>query len=69
MSDSNKSWSVNVDPYFIFCIAFVIVGVWFPGYIMWVVWALVGWVATMGILTVIALVAAVLIARNIGRGF
>lgn len=69
MSDNNKSWSVNVDPYFIFCIAFAIVGVWFPSYIMWVVYAFVGWVVTMGILTVIALIAAVLIASNVGRGF
>lgn len=66
MSDNNKSWSANVDPYFIFCIAFAIVGVWFPGHIMWV---FVGWVATMGILTVVALIAAMVIARNIGRGF
>lgn len=69
MSDNNKSWSANVDPYFIFCIAFAIVGVWFPGHIMWVVWAFVGWVATMCAVAVIAIIAAVLVARNIGRGF
>lgn len=69
MSDNNKSWSVNFDPYFILCVAFTIVAVWFPNYIMWVVWAFVGWIAVMGILTVVALIAAMVIARNIGRGF
>ncbi len=69
MSDNNKSWSINIEIYFIFCIAFAIVGVWFPSYFMWVVWAFVGWVVMSSILTVISLIAAVLITRNIGRGF
>jgi hypothetical protein len=58
MSDNNKSWSANVDPYFIFCIAFAIVGVWFPDHIMWVVWVFVGYVALMVIVAVIALIVA-----------
>lgn len=69
MSDNNKSWSINFDPYFILCIAFTVVGVWFPEHIMWVVWAFVGLAVTIGILTVVAFIAAVLIARNIEKGF
>lgn len=69
MSDNNKSWSINFDPYFILCIAFTVVGVWFPEHIMWVVWAFVGWAVTMGILTVIALIAAAVMVHKTSKWF
>ena len=46
------------NPYFIFCVTFSIVGVWFPSYIMLVVWAFVGWSVLMGILYIIGLIMA-----------
>lgn len=47
MSDNNKSLSININPYFIFCIAFTVVGVWFPDYFMWVVYAFVAYMAVI----------------------
>jgi hypothetical protein len=69
MSNNNESWSINFDTYFILCIAFTIVGVWFPDYIMWVVWAFVGWVALMVVITIIALIVEAVMVHKATRWF
>jgi len=69
MSDNNKSWSINFDPYFILCVAFTIVAVWFPNYIMWVVWAFVGYVAVDAVITIIALIVAAVMVHKASKWF
>lgn len=56
MSDNNSSISINIDPDFFFCVAFAIVGVWFPDYFMWVVCAFVGYVAFLAVVSIIAMI-------------
>lgn len=58
MSNNNESGSINFNPYFIFCIAFTIVGVWFPDYFMWVVWAFAAYLA-LNILLILVLVICI----------
>lgn len=69
MSDNNKSWSINFDPYFILCIAFTIVGVWFPTWFMWVVWAFVGYVAFLAVVSIIAMIYIAVITYKATRWF
>lgn len=64
MSDNKRSLNINIDPYFIFCIAFAIVGVWFPSYFMWVVWAFVGYLAVSAALSIIVFIVAILAIRK-----
>ena len=53
----------------IFCILFIITGVWFPSAFMWVVWAFVGYVALMVIVAVIALIMAAVMVHKASKWF
>lgn len=68
MSD-NKSFDVSSTVYFIFCILFVMTGIWFPAAFMWVVWAFVGYVALMVIVAVIALIVAGVLVHKASKWF
>lgn len=48
-----------------FCLAFTITGVWFPSYFMWVVWAFIGYVATLAILWVVITILALVVMKSI----
>lgn len=69
MSDNNHSFDVSTTIYFIFCILFVVTGVWFPAAFMWVVWAFVGYVAVTAIITVIALIVAAVMVHKASKWF
>ena len=49
----------------IFCILFIITGVWFPSAFMWVVWAFVGYVATLAILWVLIAILGLVVMKSI----
>ena len=49
----------------IFCILFIITGVWFPSAFMWVVWAFVGYVATLAILWVFIAILGLVVMKSI----
>lgn len=59
-TEYNTSWI-----YFIFSILFIITGVWFPSWFMWIVWAFVGYIAMKVVLAVIAFIMGVIILRRI----
>lgn len=67
MPDNNRS--INFDPYFFFCIAFAIAGVWFPTWFMWVVWAFVGYVAFLAVVSIIAMIYIAVITYKATRRF
>lgn len=70
MSDNtNKNFDVSSTVYFIFCILFVVMGVWFPTAFMWVVWAFVGYVALVAVITIIALIAAAVMVHKASKWF
>lgn len=69
MSDNNHSFDVSTTIDFIFCILFVVTGVWFPAAFMWVVWAFVGYVAVTAIITVIALIVAAVMVHKESKWF
>lgn len=70
MSDNtNKNFDVSSTVYFIFCILFVVTGVWFPTAFMWVVWAFVGYVAVAAVITIIALIVAAVMIHKANRWF
>lgn len=70
MSDNtNNNFDVSSTVYFIFCILFVVTGVWFPAAFMWVVWAFVGYVAAVTIIAIIAIVVAVVMAHKASKWF
>ena len=70
MSDNtNKSFDVSTTIYFIFCILFVVTGIWFPAAFMWVVWAFVGYVAVTTILVVISLIVVAVLAHKASKWF
>lgn len=61
MSSNTTEYSTSWT-YFIFCILFIVTGVWFPSWFMWIVWAFVGYIAMK---VVIALIVGVIIVRKI----
>lgn len=70
MSDNtNKNFDVSSTVYFIFCILFVVTGVWFPAAFMWVVWAFVGYVAVGAVITIIALIVAAVMIHKASKWF
>lgn len=71
MSDNNteRSFDVSTTIYLIFCILFVVTGVWFPTAFMWVVWAFIGYVAVSVIITVIALIVAAVMVHKASKWF
>ncbi|WP_299238444.1 hypothetical protein [uncultured Actinomyces sp.] len=72
MQDTLKKPSYGRYILLAFCLAFMIVGVWFPAHFMWVVWAFVAYLALNVILMVFAvsmtLVAVLLIRRLVNSG-
>ena len=52
MSSNTTEYSASWT-YFIFCILFIVTGVWFPSWFMWIVWAFVGYIAMKVVLVVI----------------
>lgn len=69
MSDNNRNFDVSSTVYFIFCILFAVTGIWFPAAFMWVVWAFVGYVALMVIVSVIALIVAAVMVHKASKWF
>lgn len=69
MSDNNRNFDVSSTVYFIFCILFAVIGIWFPAAFMWVVWAFVGYVALMVIVAVIALIMAAVMVHKASKWF
>lgn len=64
MSSNTTEYSTS-STYFIFCILFIVTGVWFPSWFMWIVWAFVGYIAMKVVLVVIGLIIGVIIVRKI----
>ena len=60
-TERNYSGTVRL----IFCILFVITGVWFPSAFMWVVWAFVGYFATLAILWVFIAILGLVVMKSI----
>ena len=53
-----------------FCLAFMITGVWFPAYFMWVVWAFVAYLALnifLILVLVICMAVVVLLLRHLAK--
>lgn len=61
MSSNTTEYSTSWT-YFIFCILFIVTGVWFPSWFMWIVWAFVGYIAMK---VVIGLIMGVILIRKI----
>lgn len=64
MSSDTTEYSTSWT-YFIFCILFIVTGVWFPSWFMWTVWAFACYIAMKVVLTIIALIVGVIIVRKI----
>lgn len=62
-TDTKRNYSGTVR--LIFCILFAVVGVWFPSYFMWVVWAFVGYVALLAILWVFIAILSIVVLKSI----
>lgn len=70
MSDNtNNNFDLSLTVYFIFCILFVVTGVWFPAAFMWVVWAFVGYVAVVMAITIIVLIVAAVMVHKASKWF
>lgn len=64
MSSNTTKYSTSWT-YLIFCILFIVTGVWLPSWFMWIVWAFVGYIVMRVVLVVIALIMGVIIMREI----
>jgi hypothetical protein len=62
-TDTKRNYSGTVR--LIFCILFAVVGVWFPSYFMWVVWAFVAYVALLAILWVFIAILSIVVLKSI----
>lgn len=67
MRNNNTERDYTGTMRFIFCILFVITGVWFPGAFMWVVWAFVGYLALLIILRMFIAVIGVTALKRISE--
>lgn len=66
-NNNNNDHSSSI--YLLFCIAFAVVGVWWPSYFMWVVYAFLGYVAVMAVLTlVVGILGTLIICKLRKRG-
>ena len=65
MNTNNTERNYSGTVRLIFCILFVVTGVWFPAYFMWVVWAFVGYVATLAILWVVTAILGLVVMKSI----
>lgn len=68
-NNTERSFDVSTTIYLIFCILFVVTGVWFPSAFMWVVWAFVGYVAVVMVITIIALIVAAVMVHKANKWF
>jgi len=68
-NNTERSFDVSTTIYLIFCILFVVTGVWFPSAFMWVVWAFVGYVAVVMVITIIALIVAAVMVHKASKWF
>lgn len=68
-NNTERSFDVSSTAYFIFCILFVVTGVWFPTAFMWVVWAFVGYVAVVAVIAIIALIVAAVMVHKASKWF
>ena len=69
MNTNNTKRNYSGTVRLIFCILFVVTGVWFPSAFMWVVWAFVGYVAVVAVITIIALIVAAVMIHKANRWF
>ena len=67
--NTNNNFDISSTVYFIFCILFVVTGVWFPAAFMWVVWAFVGYVAVVAVIAIIALIVAAVMVHKASKWF
>lgn len=67
MNTNNTKRNYSGTVRLIFCILFVVTGVWFPSAFMWVVWAFVGYLAALAILWVIIAILGILVMKNISE--
>lgn len=65
MNTNNTKRNYSGTVRLIFCILFVITGVWFPSAFMWVVWAFVGYIATLAILWVFIAILGLVVMKSI----
>lgn len=65
MNTNNTKRNYSGTVRLIFCILFAVVGVWFPSYFMWVVWAFIGYVATLAILWVVIAILGLVVMKSI----
>lgn len=66
MSSNTTEYSTS-STYFIFCILFIVTGVWFPSWFMWIVWAFVCYIAMKVVLVVICLIMGVILVRKVSN--
>lgn len=66
-NNTERSFDVSTTIYLIFCILFVVTGVWFPSAFMGVVWAFVGYVAVVMVITIIALIVAAVMVHKASK--
>lgn len=65
MNTNNTKRNYSGTVRLIFCILFVVTGVWFPSAFMWVVWAFVGYIVTLAILWVFIAILALVVMKSI----
>lgn len=66
MNTNNTKRDYSGTVRLIFCILFAVVGVWFPSYFMWVVWAFISYGATLAILWVVIAILGLVVMKSIG---
>lgn len=67
MNTNNTKRDYSGTVRLIFCILFAVVGVWFPSYFMWVVWAFVGYVVLLAILWVFIAILGIVVLKSIAN--
>lgn len=65
MNTNNTKRNYSGTVRLIFCILFVVTGVWFPSAFMWVVWAFVGYIVTLAILWVFMAILGLVVMKSI----
>lgn len=65
MNTNNTKRNYSGTICLIFCILFIITGVWFPSAFMWVVWAFVGYAALLAILWVFIAILGLVVMKSI----
>lgn len=65
MNTNNTKRNYSGTIRLIFCILFIITGVWFPSAFMWVVWAFVSYAALLAILWVFIAILGLVVMKSI----